>query len=123
MPNRKAVASLPPDPAADAARAAKLFTDAASAGNADAQYNLAILYDKGRGVNSDLAAAAKWFGEAAKGGAKDADAARQARARLAALPKDYQVGPEDVTAFEGRRFVLRRATSAFSPARARGSNG
>jgi TPR repeat protein len=69
------------------------------------------LYQDGVGVAKDLGSASYWYGEAAKGGAKDADAARQARERLAGLPKEYQAGPEDVVAFDGGRFVLRRAAN------------
>lgn len=89
--------------------AARWYRAAAEAGDVAAQLKMGSLYEAGVGVAKDLGSASHWYGEAAKGRAKDADAARQASARLAALPKEYQVEPEDVTPFDGGRFVLRRA--------------
>ena len=40
----------------------------AEAGNADAQYNLGYLYEKGQGVAKDFAEAMKWYGKAADQG-------------------------------------------------------
>ena len=55
--------------------AAKWFRKAADYGTADSQYNLAILYTRGIGVEQNLAEAYKWFALAARGG--DDDAARK----------------------------------------------
>ena len=46
----------------------------ATAGDVRAQYNLAVLYDRGFGVPQDFAEAAKWFLVAAEGGHLDAQA-------------------------------------------------
>jgi hypothetical protein len=89
--------------------AARWYRAAAERGDVAAQLKTGSLYEQGVGVARDVDRAGFWYGEAAKGGAKDADAARQARSRLAALRREVQVGPEDVTAFEGGRFVLRQA--------------
>jgi hypothetical protein len=94
--------------AKDEAEAARWYLAAAERGDVAAQLKTGNLYEAGVGVPKDLGNASFWYGQAAKGAAKDAGAARQARARLAALPRDVQVGPEDVTEFEGGRFVLRR---------------
>jgi len=40
----------------------------AESGNADAQFNLGAMYDKGEGVTKDLAEAAKWYRQAAEQG-------------------------------------------------------
>ena len=50
----------------DEAKAAQLLAEAAEAGNADAEYALASLYDAGRGVPADPAAAAKLYAAAAE---------------------------------------------------------
>jgi len=89
--------------------AARWYRAAAERGDVASQLRMGRLYEAGVGVAKDVARAAFWYGEAAKGGAKDADAAREAAARLAALPKDARIGPEDITEFEGGRFVLRQA--------------
>jgi hypothetical protein len=91
--------------------AARWYGAAAERGDVTSQLKMGSLYQDGVGVAKDLGSASYWYGEAAKGGAKDADAARQARERLAGLPKEYQAGPEDVVAFDGGRFVLRRAAN------------
>jgi len=46
----------------------------ATAGDVRAQYNLAVLYDRGFGVPQDFAEAANWFLMAAEGGHLDAQA-------------------------------------------------
>jgi len=91
--------------------AARWYLAAAEHGDVTAQLKIGSLYEAGVGVAKDLGSASFWYGEAAKGSAKDLKAARQARVRLAALPGEYQVGAEDVTTFEGGRFVLRRAAN------------
>lgn len=50
------------------AEAAALFTPAAEAGNASAQYHLGLMHARGEGVPKDLARAAGWFERAATGG-------------------------------------------------------
>ena len=52
--------------------AAKWLRKAAEQGDADAQYNLGVCYDNGRGVPQDYAEAVKWYRKAAEQG--DADA-------------------------------------------------
>lgn len=56
--------------------AASWFNRAALAGLADSQYNLALLYESGLGVEQDLSRAYFWYRVAAKAG--DKEAARQA---------------------------------------------
>jgi len=89
--------------------AARWYRAAAERGDVTSQLKMGSLYEAGVGVAKDVARASFWYGEAAKGTGKDADAARQASTRLAALPKESRIGGEQVTEFEGGRFVLRRA--------------
>ena len=56
----------------DFAAAVKWFTLAAEQGDADAQFNLGLVYWDGEGVSQDIKAAMKWFTLAAEQG--DADA-------------------------------------------------
>jgi hypothetical protein len=58
--------------AGDHARAVEIWRPLASAGNADAQFNLAQAYNLGRGVPIDLAAAQGWYERAARQGHRDA---------------------------------------------------
>jgi uncharacterized protein len=44
----------------------------AELGDAEAQYNLGVMYDEGAGVDQDLAAAARWYRKAAEQGFVDA---------------------------------------------------
>jgi len=52
----------------DFSSAYKLLKPLAEQGNADAQYNLGVLYNKGEGVPQSYAKAVKWFKKAAKQG-------------------------------------------------------
>ena len=45
----------------DYAIALRLIRPLADQGNADAQYNLGVLYEKGQGVPQDYAEAVKWY--------------------------------------------------------------
>jgi len=56
----------------DYAEAVKWYRLAAAQGDADAQYNLGVMYDNGQGVVQDYAEAVKWYRLAAAQG--DADA-------------------------------------------------
>jgi TPR repeat protein len=56
----------------DAAEAARWYRKAAEAGSAEAQYNLALLYDRGRGVERDMKRAAELYEQAADGGVIEA---------------------------------------------------
>jgi TPR repeat protein len=56
----------------DYAKAFALFTPLAKAGNAEAQYNLAMLYRTGKGTQKDLSASYEWFRRAADQGVPDA---------------------------------------------------
>ncbi len=51
------------------------------------------LHEAGVGVPSDLGNARYGYGAAAEGGAKDSDAARQARVRLAAISRRTRSNP------------------------------
>jgi len=53
---------------ADAARALESYRLAADRGNALAQFNLAVIYELGQGVEADCAEATKWFLKAAEQG-------------------------------------------------------
>ena len=50
------------------AEAVKWYRKAAEQGNADAQYNLGVMYDHGRGVPQDDAEAVGWYRKAAEQG-------------------------------------------------------
>jgi hypothetical protein len=89
--------------------AARWYRSAAERGDVTSQLKIGSLYQDGTGVAKDLGNASYWYGEAAKGGVDFADVARQARERLAGLPKEYQAGAEEIVAFDGGRYVLRRA--------------
>jgi localization factor PodJL len=52
--------------------AARWFREAAERGLTDSQYNLAALYEDGRGVAKSLADAYKWFALAARSGDRGA---------------------------------------------------
>ncbi len=56
----------------DYATAMRIFRQLADQGNADAQYNLGVMYDKGRGVTQDYAAAVRWYRKAAEQNHADA---------------------------------------------------
>jgi len=56
----------------DYAGAFTVFSRLAKAGDAEAQYNLAMLYRTGKGVEKDLKASFKWFQQAAEQGVSDA---------------------------------------------------
>jgi TPR repeat protein len=58
--------------AGDYAEAAKWFRKAAEQGDADARYNLALMYDVGMGVTQDYAEAVKWYRKAAEQGVAEA---------------------------------------------------
>ena len=46
----------------------KKMLQAAEQGNADAQFNLGVMYDNGRGVRQDYAQAMQWYRQAAEQG-------------------------------------------------------
>ena len=52
----------------DYATALRLLRPLAEGGNSDAQHNLGVMYEKGRGVPQDYAEAVKWYRKAAKRG-------------------------------------------------------
>jgi len=56
----------------DFKRAAELFRAAAAAGNPEAQYALATMYEQGRGVKKDIVEAMRLMGEASVAGNLDA---------------------------------------------------
>ncbi len=61
---------------ADYATAMKLLSPLADAGNIDAQYSVAMMYQKGQGVTEDKVKAHMWYDLAARKGDKDAAADR-----------------------------------------------
>jgi len=56
----------------DYAEAFTVFSRLAEAGDAEAQYNLAMLYRTGKGVEKDISASFRWFQQAAEQGVPDA---------------------------------------------------
>ncbi len=52
----------------DYPKAVESFKKAAAQGNADAQFNLGVLYSRGRGIPQDYEEAANWFRKAAEQG-------------------------------------------------------
>src|SRR5690606_15490004 len=85
--------------------------EAAEAGNAEAQYQLALLYYLGRGgIAEDHAAAAEWFGRAAKQGHA------KATMRLGDLYAKGQGVPQD---YERARELLRSAVPGLKDAEKR----
>jgi Sel1 repeat len=111
------------------ARLPNEFRKAADRGVADSQYNLAILYARGIGVEHNFAEAYKWFSLAAKEGDKDAAkkrddiaahldqqslaAARSAIEQWAPLPQPADAAPNgawDAPAVPRRRQSQSRAT-------------
>jgi TPR repeat protein len=93
----------------DFSRARQAFTYAASFfGNADAQYNLALMYYNGEGGDRDLVQAAKWANLSAdKGNAKAKDLAVQVCLELA---QDYIDGKDvDPSAREAARWARQAA--------------
>jgi len=93
----------------DYAEAARWYMKAAEQGDEQAQYNIAVLYEKGVGLSLDLDRARYWYEKvlanprADRGGLKTKQRARQQLAHL--------YPPEEVTAYEGGRSVVRRSLS------------
>ena len=56
----------------DYAKAAEWFRKSAEQGNADAQYNLGIMYGTGMGISQDYAKAVEWYRKSAEQGNADA---------------------------------------------------
>lgn len=75
--------------AADPARAARLFEDAALQGHVEAQYRLAVLYEEGRGRDKDATLALFWYDSAATRGSV------AAALRLAAVYAEGRIVPRD----------------------------
>ena len=50
----------------------QLYRPLAEQGNADAQYSLGVMYDKGQGVKRDHVESMKWLQRAAQQGNQDA---------------------------------------------------
>src|SRR4030067_815197 len=59
----------------DFAVALEKFRGPAESGNAQAQYNIGVMYFTGSGVQEDYVKAAEWYGKAAENGHSDAKAA------------------------------------------------
>jgi localization factor PodJL len=95
---------------ADHASAARWFGQAAERGFVDSQFNLAVLYESGRGVQRNLQEAYLWFALAARSG--DPAAARHLE-QVAA-----QLDPLEVAAADEKLAAWRPvALKAASPAR------
>jgi ATP-dependent protease ClpP protease subunit len=95
--------------AQDYAEAARWYMKAAEQGDAEAQYNVAVLYENGPGLSFDLEKARYWYNKVLanpRGDRGSLETKRRARERLANLTP-----PEEVIAYEGGRFVLRRSVS------------
>lgn len=74
----------------DYAAAYRLWRPAAEAGNAEAQFSIAVLFDHGFGVSQDKVRAAQWYGQAAQRG--HADASYNLAVMLVdgeGIPRDY----------------------------------
>lgn len=56
----------------DLAEAARWYRKAVDQGLREAQFNLGLMYDNGKGVEQDLAVVAKWYRQAANQGLKEA---------------------------------------------------
>ncbi len=76
----------------DFAAAARGFASLAQAGDRDAQYALAVLYELGRGVQRDLPAAVNWYRRSAAQGLADA------QFNLAAMYANGEGVPQDLVA-------------------------
>ncbi|MGO9483924.1 MAG: hypothetical protein ACLPX9_04990 [Rhodomicrobium sp.] len=89
--------------------AAAWFEQAAAKGFADSQYNLALLYEHGLGIEQDLLRAYQWYVEAAKAGLKEA--AVQAERIRRTLPSAQNVtrGGGQVTQSGSWRPVIENA--------------
>ena len=86
---------------ADYAAAARWFEQAAERGLSDSQFNLAVLYENGRGVPKDLPEAYKWFALAARGG--DQVAARRLEQVKAQLePAELEAAERKLAAWRPR---------------------
>lgn len=93
----------------DLAEAARWYTKAAEQGDAEAQYDVAVLYEMGTGVAADPDRARYWYDKVLANPRTDRgtlEAKLRARARLAKLTP-----PEEIIAFEGGRYILRRSDS------------
>ena len=55
----------------DYTKAIELYKKAANQGMADAQYNLGVIYNKGKGVHQNYAIAKEWYGKACDDGLQD----------------------------------------------------
>ena len=95
--------------AQDYAEAARWYMKAGERGDEEAQYNVALMYEKGTGLSRDLDKARYWYDKVLANTSADRESLatkRHARERLANLSP-----PEEIIAYEGGRFVLRRAMS------------
>ena len=93
----------------DDAEAVKWFRKAAEQGQADAQFNLGVMYVKGDGVPEDDAEAAKWYRKAAEQGYA------RAQLNLGFMYADGDGVPEDdVRAFAWFNLA---AAQGFEPAK------
>ena len=70
--------------AQDYAKAREWWEKAAAQGNADAQYNLGVVYENGKGVTKDLFKAREWYEQVAaqRENAENAEVVRKARQAL-----------------------------------------
>ncbi len=75
----------------DYASALRVFRTIAEQGDANAQYNLGVMYDNGRGVPQDYAAAMSWWRRAAEGGST------RAQFNLGGMHLSGKGAPQDYT--------------------------
>jgi len=97
----------------DYAEAARWYLKAAEQGHAEAQLNVAMLYEQGIGLPLDPDEARRWYNTVLASPRKDRamlDMKQHAREGLFRLPPRAGEA-EEVVAYKGGRFLLRRATS------------
>ena len=81
----------------DLAEAIRLYRGAAEKGNADAQYRLAILYNRGEGVEKSAEEAKKWLNLAAEQGHVIAKAEKEAESHKARVAQQVPQAPAATT--------------------------
>jgi ATP-dependent protease ClpP protease subunit len=97
----------------DFAESARWYLKAAEQGDVDAQFNVATLYEKGIGLPLDLEKARHWYDKVLADPRTDRatlDTKKRARERIWNLPPEPGE-VEEIIAYNGGRFLLRRAPS------------
>ena len=90
--NRGAIYAAGPGVPKDSQEAVRSWQRAAEQGDAEGQYNLGLMYDKGQGVSQDFVRAYIWYHLAAEAlSGDDAMVARKLRDRMASLMTTAQL--------------------------------